>query len=111
MVAISFSISFLLPIVTIFAGHYFPWHKLLGRDLSRIEAYIYGVGTIIGSIIAALMVLQVAGLLLQPWIAALLVIVSAASAGVATIGCHMLDNALETKHKLIDTEEQLHARR
>ena len=88
------------------------WSRLISiADEMWTTVLQTAVSTIIGAFVAAMLVLQVAGESIQPWVAAALAVVTTLSAGIATLGCHALDSWLETRHQLIDAKEKLDAKR
>ena len=111
MVAIAFLLAICLPTLLITAGHYFPWIKLKGSELSRPQAYAYGVASINGTAVLLLVLLEVLSCPVSTGAAALLVATCTLSAGATTVALYLLDHALETRHRLMDAEEKLDARR
>ena len=95
-------IGLILPFLAIWAGHWFPWRKLIGRDLSRPEAYIYGVTCIIGVPIVILIAYHL-------WFPVLLVSAGVVGAGAGTLSAYAIDTWAEMRHRNIDLEESLHA--
>lgn len=95
-----FALAIIAPALAMFAGHWFPWRKVLRRDLYPVESYIYGVAWILAVPLAALLY---AGM----WGYAALLAGAAASAGAATLGAYAVDHWTETEHKLLDAEDRV----
>lgn len=108
---IIFSAAVLLPSALIVAGHYFPWHKTLERDLTKIEAYVYGTLAINGTVCLILLSLELFSVSIRAGIAAALIMTAVASAGITTIVLYRYDAALEQRHRWRDTEEKFNAKR
>ena len=79
----------------IIGGHWFPWRALLHRDLHRVEAYIYGLLSILTP---AAVVLWTRG----DWFALALIILCTIAAGIATIGAKGIDKIAEYRNELHD---------
>lgn len=94
--------SITLPFLAIWAGHWFPWRKLLGRDLRRPEAYAYGVICVVGM---PLIIMALNG----DWFPALLITASTLGAGIATLLAYGVDAWAEMRHRAKDLEDTLHA--
>jgi len=94
----------LLPACLILAGHWFPWPSLLGRPLSRIEAYVFGVACIMLPATAlAVNVTEAQTVVWLYWTAAI-------AAGVATISAWAIDRLIAYIHSLRDQlDEAQHA--
>ena len=94
----------LLPACLILAGHWFPWPSLLGRQLSRIEAYVFGVSCIMLPATAlAVNVTEAQTVVWLYWTAAI-------AAGIATIGAWAIDRLIAYIHGLRDQiDEARHA--
>lgn len=85
-------IAITMPGLAMMAGHWFPWPRILGRDLARPEAYIYGTTWIVGLptlLLVAAAFGNVHGHLL---IFAGLYLAALASAGIATLAAYIIDN-------------------
>ena len=89
-----------LSALAILAGHWFPWRRLLGRDLHRTEAYIYGVTSICAPVLAAF---ALAG---EGWAARVLAC-AVLGAGLSTLASKALDAAIEREHRIKDLEDKL----
>jgi hypothetical protein len=111
MVAIVFSVAILLPSALIVAGHYFPWTKTLNRELSKVEAYIYGTLAINGTVCLILLALEILSLSIRPSMAMALIMIAVASAGITTMVLYKYDESLEMRHRLMDAEERQNERR
>lgn len=96
---IAILLALIIPALAMFAGHWFPWRKAIGRDLTRLEAYAYGVGWIVGipCIIFAIW---------QQWNAIAVVIVAAGGAGAATLSAYAIDNVIEQRHRYLDEQDK-----
>lgn len=81
----------LIPGLAMLAAHWFPWRVVLGRDLGRIECYIWGTGWIIGIAGAAMRLSQRLDAPLTPDQSARMAEVAATSAGIATVGAYLID--------------------
>jgi len=90
-----------VPVALMFAGHFFPWRRLLGAPLPRPLAYLYGVGVILGTATFIILAEQpdYMGALRYLWIVA-------ASAGAATLAAYGIDAALEAKHLRADIQDR-----
>jgi len=76
-------------------GHWFPWRAMLHRDLHRLEAYVYGV----------LSILLPAGAVLwmqAEWYAIALLVACTAAAGVTTATTKGVDRIIEWRNELHD---------
>lgn len=81
-----------LPGTAMAAAHWFPWRRLFGRQLHRLEAYGIGTAAIVGTAAAAMRNSdgdgkEHAGLL----------VTAAASAGVATVIAWAVDAFIEVR--------------
>ncbi len=83
----------------ILAGHWFPWRLLLGRDLHRLEAYVYGVAVFLA-------VAGVALWALGQWVALVIILVVWAAEGLATLGGYAIDHWAKQRHALQDAKER-----
>ena len=86
----------------IWIGHWFPWRKLPwknGKDLTRIEAYGYGVLWIAGLPIVVF-------LLRGDTLAAILLLTVTFSAGTATLVAYGIDGWIEAKHQAADERDR-----
>lgn len=81
----------LIPGLAMLAAHWFPWRVALGRDLSRVESYMWGTAWIIGVAGAAIRLSQRLDAPATPDQSARLIEVSAASAGAATMAAYAVD--------------------
>lgn len=88
-----------LPALGIGLGHWFPWRKVIGHDLSRLQAYAYGVLWIVAMPVVVMLAQGATGY-------ALLLLLSVASAGGATLLAYAIDTWIETKHKLLDEKDR-----
>lgn len=82
-------------------GHWFTWQKLLGRKLTRLEAYSYGVAWII------LIPSAFAGFLFGAWEIVGYYMLAMFGAGTATFIAHAIDAWIENKHRRMDVEHEL----
>lgn len=69
------------------AAHWFPWRRLLGRDLHQLEAYAIGSGAIVGT--AAATIVQDEGG--DRYDHATMLLFAAGSAGIITLAAYALD--------------------
>lgn len=86
----------------IWIGHWFPWRKLPwknGKDLTRLEAYGYGVMWIAGLPVVVF-------LLRGDTFAAVLLLAVTLSAGIATIVAYGIDGWIEAKHQAADERDR-----
>jgi hypothetical protein len=104
MFALVATTAALLPACLILAGHWFPWPLLLGRQLHRLEAYLYGVSCIMLPATALALYLPSAREVLAVfWIAA-------GAAGLATLTAWGVDRLIAYIHSLRDqVDEAQHA--
>lgn len=65
-------------------GHWFPWPRWLGREMHRLEAYVYGTGSIF---LAFLLVRWLENDLYTAWQLAIII----TAAGSATFGAWIAD--------------------
>lgn len=93
------TIAFFVPAMAMLVGHWFPWRKLFGRELTRLQAYAYGVGWIVG---VACIVLAI----WQDWFAIAVIIASTSGAALATLSAYALDTWAEQRHKLLDEQDK-----
>jgi hypothetical protein len=92
-------IGFLVPAMAMLAGHWFPWKKLFGRELTRIQAYAYGTGWIVGVPCIVLAIWQ-------EWLAIVVIIASTSGAALATLAAYALDTWAEQRHQLLDEQDR-----
>lgn len=78
------------------AAHWFPWRRLLGRDLHRLEAYTVGTAAIVGTALAA--ITQSDG---DRNDHANMLLLAAAAAGAATVGTYTVDKIIELRANLV----------
>lgn len=83
------AICFLVPGVAMAAAHWFPWRRLLGRDLHQLEAYCIGTATIVG--ISSAAITQSEG---DGYDDALMLLSAAASAGGVVVAAYALDEII-----------------
>lgn len=88
-----------LPALGILAGHWFPWRKVIGKELTRVQAYSYGVFWIV---LVPCVVMLAQGEIGH----VLLLLTSVAAAGLATIGAYAVDIWTETRHRLLDERDR-----
>lgn len=93
--------------LAIAVAHWFPWRKLLRRELPKLAAYCIGVATILG---APSLVYWRSGPLSGPETITLFWAAGVA-AGATTFLCWLVDAAIEGTHLRIDAEEQRDVRR
>jgi hypothetical protein len=96
---LSISLCFVIPALGMLVGHWFPWRLAIGRDLSRIEAYVYGVTWIVT---LPMMIMAAQG---QAFYATL-VGLAVAGAGSATLAAYAIDNYIKAKHELLDERDR-----
>lgn len=72
---------------------------MLGRELHRTEAYIYGVTCIVGPTLPAL---SMAG---QTW-AGVVLACAVLGAGLSTLAAKAIDRAVEMRHRILDLEDR-----
>ena len=89
-----------LSALAILAGHWFPWRRLLGRDLHRTEADTYGVTSICAPVLAAF------ALASEGWTARVLAC-AVLGACLSTLASKALDAAIERVHRIKDLEDRL----
>lgn len=94
----------LVSALLIIGGHWFPWRLMLHRDLHRIEAYTYGVASIL---IPACAVLAWWG----AWDAVTVVTSCALAAGVTTVASKLVDLVIEFRNAAHDAREREDAAR
>lgn len=99
MFGLLIAIAILVPAALILAGHWFPWPSVFGRQLSRLEAYVFGVAVIYAMPLA---LYAYAGDKAQ---LAVLFIVACVSAGTATFAAWGIDILVERYHKLQDAQD------
>lgn len=92
-------IVFVVAAAVIAAGHWFPWRLMLGRQLSRIEAYAFGTVAMLAPALAALLATG------QTW-AAVLVLAGAAGAGLTTLAAYGVDKVIAMRHELLDAKDK-----
>jgi len=95
-------ICFVFAWMGIWIGHWFPWRKLPwknGKDLTRLEAYGYGVLWIAG-------LPSIALLLRGDIFAACLLLAVTLSAGLATIIAYGIDGWIDAKHEAADERDR-----
>lgn len=89
----------LIPAMGIYAGHWFPWRKVAGRDLTRIEAYIYGTAWVVGVPLIFMSIWQ-------EWLAVGVIVAAVGGAGFATVSAYAIDGWAEQKHRLLDEKDK-----
>lgn len=99
-----------VPGIAMIAAHYLPWRKAIGRQLHRLEAYAIGTAAIVGTAVGLLEIADREEVDIEPRSAAEIVILSAASAGVATLTAWTLDASIEQRHRRLDEESRRHAK-
>jgi hypothetical protein len=99
MFGLLIAIAILVPAALILAGHWFPWPSVLGRTLTRLEAYVFGVAVIYVMPLALFAYTADKGEL------ALLFVASCISAGLATFAAWGVDLLVERYHKLQDAQD------
>jgi hypothetical protein len=67
-------------------GHWFPWQRWLGRELHRLESYVYGTSSIF---LGFLLIRWLEGNLYTAWQLAIVII----AAGLATFSAWIADAA------------------
>lgn len=77
-----------VPTVTLALAHWFPWRRVIGHDLHRLEAYAIGTATIVGTAATAM-----AGSEGDGKDHALLLTTTAAAAGLTTLAAWAIDAA------------------
>jgi drug/metabolite transporter (DMT)-like permease len=85
-------------------GHWFPWRAVLHRELHRVEAYVYGVTSILAP---AFVVLA----LRDDWYAIYLVGACTVAAGATTITTKAIDRIVEWRNELHDMKARQNAER
>lgn len=100
-----------IPGVTMIAAHYLPWRKAIGRQLHRLEAYFIGTTAIVGTAASLLEIADRERMDVTPRTAAEILILSAASAGAATVTAWTLDASIEQRHRRLDEESRRHAKK
>jgi hypothetical protein len=91
-------IVLLVAALLIAAGHWFPWQLAIGRRLSRLEAYTYGVAAILAPALVAL-------LSVQATTAAAIVAAAALGAGAMTLCAYAIDRLIAMRHELMDAKD------
>lgn len=71
--------------LSLWVGHYFKWEQWLGREMHRLEAYVYGTSTIFLTFLAIAFFLD---LLYSAWILASLIV----TAGISTFLAWIIDH-------------------
>jgi len=87
-------------VFAILAGHWFPWKLVIGRELTRIEAYAYGTACIVTLPVVIMLTLSMVA-------AAMMLMASTLAAGAATVGARAFDRYTETRHKNMDLQRRL----
>ncbi len=98
----SLFIAATVPGLAMAAAHWFPWHRVIGRELSRPAAYAIGTTAIVGTGAGLLLAL---GYLLPT----VIILTCAASAGLATLGAYAVDHWSESVQVIRDWEDKAHA--
>lgn len=99
-------IALTLPALILLVLHYFPWGSLFaGRQLSRLEAYSLGVTTII-SVPFCLQLYASTYVDLSGRVVANLFLLSALSAGLATMLAWGIDALIEKYHQIADERDR-----
>jgi hypothetical protein len=90
-----------LPVSILAAAHWFPWRKVIRRDLHQLEAYTIGTTAIVGtaSVAMAISDSECEDHVLMLWLAA-------CSAGLVTIAAHTVDAFVRLYVKVADLEAQ-----
>jgi hypothetical protein len=91
-------IVFFMAAVVILAGHWFPWRSMLGRKLSRLEAYAFGSMAMVAPAVGALVAMGEAA-------AAWVIVAGTAGAGLATLGAYGVDKLIAMRHELLDAKD------
>lgn len=81
----------LLPGLAMMLGHWFPWRPILGRDLTKLESYIWGTAWIVGVSAAAMRISQRLDQPLTPDQCARLLELASVSAGLSTMLAYLVD--------------------
>lgn len=93
-----------LPIVTLAAAHWFPWHRMMKRDLHPLEAYSIGTTAIVGT--AGLAISLSDG---DSDEHVTMLGIATVSAGGITIAAHLIDRLFKQDSKISNLEAQLSA--
>ena len=80
-----------IPMLVLGIAHWFPWKKILGHDLHRLEAYAIGTATIVGTAAVAIADSD------EGNEHAKLLLLTAISAGVTTVLAWWIDEVLGRK--------------
>lgn len=99
-ILLAFMIAAMAPGLAMAAGHWFPWRRLLNRDLSRPECYIYGCCWIIGVPSTLLILAYHWQIPASPLVSVGLYITALISAGAATLAAYAIDNFTSTENDL-----------
>lgn len=99
-----FVIAAIVPGLTMAAAHYIPWIAAIGRPLYRLEAYAIGVFGIVGTS-AGLLLAADGHADVKPKHAAVVMVLAAVSAGVATVLSWLADWLIEERHQRLDALE------
>lgn len=97
--AIVVGIAFSVPFMAMLAGHWFPWRKLKGSDLTRIQAYSYGTAWIVGFPVIIYVIWQ-------QWDTIAVLVAATAGAGLATLLAYAADAWMEQRHRLLDEQDK-----
>lgn len=95
------ALCLVFPAATMAAAHWFPWRRILGRDLHRLEAYAIGTATIVGTATAA--ILHSDG---DSNDAAAMLVLAAGSAGAATAAAYAIDEIVGLRADLASQRAQ-----
>lgn len=80
-----FIVAPLISVAVLVAEHYFPWRRVIGRELPRPAAYMMGVIAVAGPVVVFFPNDPALGVL---WLCIIL-------GGLAVIGCYLLDGYID----------------
>jgi hypothetical protein len=100
------SLCVVVPAGLMAAAHWFPWRKVLGRDLKAMECYAVGTTIMFGTSMAVMSLSEG-----DKDDHIVMVALSCAAGGVATLAAYDIDDRLAKRAELADKTAQLEALR
>lgn len=82
-----------VPALSLFAAHFFPWRRVLARDLHPLEAYAIGTAAIVGTANVAIALSDSE----RSDDHVMMLNLATGSAGVVTIAAHLIDAILSLR--------------
>jgi hypothetical protein len=98
------SLCVVVPAGLMVAAHWFPWRQVLGRELDVKECYAIGTAIMFGTSMAVMSLSEG-----DKDDHIVMVALTCAAGGVATLAAYEIDDRMETRAKLADANARLEA--